>query len=325
MSSQIEISYKTIFFIIVLLLILWLLYLIKEIILMLFIAFILMAAFKPWVKYLEKYHIPKLLSVLIVYLLLIFFLVFAGSTIVPPLIFQSTRLGASLPDYFSRLVPFFKIDMEVFIQQIAPLGQNVLNITIKIFSDVIAIFTVLVISFYFLIERQYLESHLSGFINKKEALRFIMVLNKIEDRLGSWVRGQAMLMATIGVLTFISLTIIGIPYVLPLAIIAGVMEIIPIIGPILSAVPAVLIALTFSPILAVITALIYFIIQQFESQIIVPIVMKKAVGISPLITLVALMIGAKLAGVPGAILALPVVVMIEGIIGEYVKFKKQEE
>ncbi len=324
MSYKIEISRKTIIFTVVLLIVLWLLYLIKDIILMLFIAFILMAAFKPWVNYLEKYHVHKLLSVIIVYLVLITFIVFVGSTIIPPLIVQSTRLGASLPDYLSKVMPFMRVDMEILAQQLAPLGQNILNITMRIFSDVIALFTVLVISFYLLIERQYLESHLSGFISKKETARFIIMLSKIEDRLGSWVRGEAALMATIGILTFIGLTIIGIPYVLPLAIIAGILELVPIIGPILSAIPAVLIALTFSPFLALITAVMYFIIQQFESQIIVPLVMKKAIGISPLVTLIALMVGGRLAGVTGAILALPTVVIIEGIIGEYYKLKEEK-
>jgi len=322
MISKIEISYKTIIFTLILIITLWLLYQIKEIIFLVFVAFILMSAFKPWVDYLRRFKIPKLLSVLIIYLVVIAVVGFAGSSIIPPLIVQSTHLGESLPKYISSTFPFAKLDFQMVLQQIAPLGQNVLNITLGIFSNIIAFFTVLVISFYLIIEREHFGSHLSGLIGEKGATRVMIIIHKVEDRLGAWVRGEAALMITIGIFTFIGLTILGLPYVLPLAIIAGILEIVPTIGPIISAIPAILIALTISPILALTTGALYFIIQQLENQVIVPIVMKRVVGVPPLITLIALLIGGKLAGVTGAILAIPIVLMIETVISEYLKIKE---
>lgn len=287
-------------------------------------AFILMSALKPWVDYLGKFRIPKLLAVMIVYLVVIALLVFTGSSIIPPLVVQSAHLGESLPGYISSVLPFIKIDMQLLIEQVAPLGQNVLNITFGIFSDIVALFTVLVISFYLIIERQRLDSHLFDLIGKTGATRLMVIIHKVEERLGAWVRGEAALMITIGLFTFIGLTILGLPYVMPLAIIAGILEIVPTIGPIVSAVPAILIALTVSPLLALTTTVVYFIIQQLENQVIVPVVMKKVVGVPPLVTLIALMIGGKLAGITGAILAIPIAVTVETVIGEYFKLKEAE-
>ena len=127
---------------------------------------------------------------------------------------------------------------------------------------------------------------------------------------------------TIGVATYIGLTLIGIPYSLALAIFAGIMEIVPIIGPIISAIPAIIIAFTSSLWLTAITVFLYFIIQQVEAQFIVPMVMKRAVGFPPVVTIIALMVGAKLAGVVGALLSIPTVVIVEIVISEYMKMKE---
>ena len=141
-------------------------------------------------------------------------------------------------------------------------------------------------------------------------------MRKIERRLGSWFIGQITLGVSIGIATYIGLNLLGIEFALSLAIIAGLLEIVPIIGPIISAVPAVLIALTTSPVLAVIVIALFFIIQQLENNILVPMVMRKALGLPPLVTIIALMIGGRLAGVSGMVLAVPIVVISQLVIRE---------
>lgn len=321
MPRKIEVSYKTIVFTIIFLLFLFLLYQIKDIIFLVFVAFILMSALKPWTDYLEKFHIPKTLSVLLVYLFFIAFLAFIGSSVVPPLINQSVRLVENFPYYIATYFPFVQIDMQFLVQQIAPLSQNLVKATFGVFNNIITLFAILVISFYLIIERKNIEPHLSNFMGEEAAKRVLIIVKKVERRLSIWLRGQLTLMLIVGTLTFLGLTILDLPYVLPLAIIAGVLEIIPTIGPIISAIPAVLVSLTISPLFAAGVALLYFLIQQLENQLIVPIVMKKAVGIAPLVTLISLLIGARLAGLVGAILAIPIVVTIEAIASEYFKLK----
>jgi predicted PurR-regulated permease PerM len=159
-----------------------------------------------------------------------------------------------------------------------------------------------------------LASPFSGHQEKKVTL----VITDIENSLGRWVRGQITLSLIVGFLVYIGLTALGVPSALPLALIAGIFEIVPIIGPTISAIPSILIALALSPILALATAALYFVIQQLENNLIVPTVMSRAVGVNPLITIIALLIGAKLAGIMGVIISVPVVVIIKIIIRDLV-------
>jgi predicted PurR-regulated permease PerM len=136
------------------------------------------------------------------------------------------------------------------------------------------------------------------------------------------VRGELTLMTIIGVLTYIGLSLLGIPYALPLAILAGFLEIIPGIGPILSAIPGILLGLTISPVMAIAAAALYFLIQQIENTVIVPKVMQKATGINPLVTMISLAVGFKMAGVLGAILAVPIVIVLHVFVVEILSWKR---
>jgi predicted PurR-regulated permease PerM len=141
-------------------------------------------------------------------------------------------------------------------------------------------------------------------------------ITRLEQQIGGWVRGELALMIIIGLLTYIGLKILGVNYALPLSIIAGLLEIIPNIGPTIALIPAVLVALTSSPVTALATVALYFLIQQFENNIIVPKIMQRAVGVKPLIVIIALMTGAKLAGVLGAALAVPGYLVLKVVIEE---------
>ena len=115
-------------------------------------------------------------------------------------------------------------------------------------------------------------------------------------------------------MTYIGLALLHIEFALPLAIIAGILEIVPMIGPIISAVPAVLLALAISPVLALSVAVLYIIVQQIENNIFVPIVMKRSVGLSPLVTILSLLIGARLDGIGGAVVSVPIVLVFQVIL-----------
>jgi len=132
-------------------------------------------------------------------------------------------------------------------------------------------------------------------------------------------------MLGIGLMSYVGLSLFGIEYALPLAILAGLLEIIPIVGPIISAIPAIIIALTISPspFLAIAVAILYFIIQQFENHIIVPMIMKQAVGIPPVITILAILIGGRLAGISGALLSIPIFICLHILFQEF--FTSREE
>lgn len=131
------------------------------------------------------------------------------------------------------------------------------------------------------------------------------IVSLVNEKLGSWLQGQAILSLFIGLITWIALTLLGIPFALPLALLAGMLEVVPTLGPTLAAIPAVIVALTISPTMAVVVAATYILIQMLENQLLVPKIMERAVGLNPVIVIVGVSIGANLLGVVGALLAIP--------------------
>jgi predicted PurR-regulated permease PerM len=162
-----------------------------------------------------------------------------------------------------------------------------------------------------LISQEGLEGNLSRFFGDDRKKEIGDVINTLEKRMGGWARGQLALMLFIGVATYIVLIILGIPFALPLSILAGIMEIIPFLGPVIAAVPPILIGFGISPVIGIVTIAIIFLIHEIESYALVPKVMEKSAGVSPLITLIALVVGLKLAGIVGAIISIPVVITIQ--------------
>lgn len=314
MANKIEISHKTILFTLVVLGSIWLFLKIWDILLLVFVSFILMAALRPIVEWFTKFRIPRIVSILFIYLIVFGFIGVSIASSIPSLVVQSTTLVSELPSVVARLLPYWNIDVGSITQQIAPISENFVRVTIGIFSNLITLLTVLVVTFYLLLEHKHTESYLTAIAGEDVAKQGISFINSIEQRLGAWVRGELFLMAFIGFLVYLGLTFLGVNYALPLAIIAGLLEIVPVVGPIVSAVPAVLVALATSPILALSVAALYFIVQQVENNFVVPLVMQRSVGLSPLITIVSLMVGGKLAGIVGSILAVPIVLVIQVLV-----------
>lgn len=319
MNTKIEISHRTILFTLALITGIWFLSQISDILILLLISFIFMTALRPVVEIMERIKIPRAIAIIFIYIVIIGIFGFSFAGIIPSLLGQLTRFIQDFPSFVERVLPRWNIELSTFSQNFAPISRNFVKVTVGVFSNIISTLAVLVITFYFLLERRNIRSLLNTVIGEKAASRFISVMKQIEDRIGAWVRGQIFLMIFIGLLVYIVLAWLRIEFVLPLAIIAGLLEIVPIIGPVISAVPAVLIGLTVSPYLAAIVALAYFLIQQVENNIIVPLVMKKSVGLPPVVTLLALMVGARFAGVSGAVLAVPVVVIIQVVAKEFFK------
>ena len=164
-----------------------------------------------------------------------------------------------------------------------------------------------------------MESFLEKFLSPKEVSKILSVSQKIELRMGAWMRGELILMLVIGIATYIGLKVLGIKFALSLAFIAGLLEVIPIIGPIVASLPAFVVASSTSFVLGGATLVLYVIIQQLENNVVVPYVMSKTAGIHPITTLIALAIGAKLGGLMGAIIAVPTALFIETVVSSYMK------
>lgn len=318
MPRKIEISYRTIVFTTVFLLVLWLLFQIKDILLGLFISLILMSSLNPSVKRLEKLKIPRVLAILLLYLLIIAFFGLAIGGIIPPLVDQTSTLVSQVPGFFQQF-KFLGIDEKLVASQFSQFTAipiNLVKFIFEIFSNIVAILGLTVITFYLLMERKNLDRYLVAFFGEGKEKEISALIDKIEEKLGGWVRGELLLMLFVGILSYAGFRIIGLDFALPLAILAFLFEVVPNIGPILASFPAILIGLTISPMYAITVAGWCLLVQQVENVFLVPKVMKKTAGINPLVSLLSLAVGFKIAGVGGAVLAIPTFLVFQVIVSE---------
>ncbi len=314
MLTKVEISHRTIIFTLVLLAGLWLLLQIRDILFLLFISFILMSALQPIIDWFEDRRIPRVLSIVLIYAVVVGGIGAAIAGMIPTLAAQSGKLFTEIPNFLNRMFPYVSLDVQALSQQVAPVGENIVKVTVGVFTNFITTLTVFTFTFYFLLERGNLKTAMSGLLGEGMGDRIFSILLRVEKRLGAWVLGELMLMLFIGTLVYIGLFFLRVDFALPLAIMAGLLEIVPTIGPIVSAVPAILVAFSHSPILALTVIALYIVVQQVENNIVVPLVMRRSVGLPPILTILALMIGGRFAGVTGAILAVPVLLTLQEII-----------
>lgn len=315
MNRKVDISHKTIVFISVFLLALWIIYLIRDVIMLFFVAVILMSALSPMVDFLTNLKVPKTLSIALTYVLLIVILIALITLIVTPLAEQIPNMALTLPHLVEKILPAGVIDKAVLQQELTNFSKNALGFTLTIFSNLLAVISVAVLTFYLLLEKEQAEKLLSQlFVGHEE--RAGKLIARIEYKLGAWLRGQLFLTVVIGTSVYLVLFTLNIPYALPLSILAGLMEVVPVIGPIISAIPAVLMAALISPVMALTVAGAFFAIQQLENHIIVPQIMKKAVGLNPLVVILAIAVGGRILGIGGALLAVPITVVIQLVAAE---------
>jgi predicted PurR-regulated permease PerM len=283
------------------------------------VALVLSLSLNPHVERLQKLKLPRSLATLLVLSLLFLIVGWIFSTIIPPFIEQTGKLLHILPQAANRLEFYNVYQQEIFSQLLAQIGslpQNLLKITISIFSNILSIFTTLVITFYLLLQHHQLIKLLTKFIQSSSADKITKIITNSETALSYWLKGELILMISIGVLTYIGLRLLNVSIPLPLAVLAGILEIVPNIGPTISAVPAVIVALTINPLLALSTMALYILVQLFENNVLVPRVMQSAAGVNPLVSILALLIGFRLGGPVGAILGIPIALVIRVILRE---------
>jgi len=314
--AKVELSYKSIVFTVLFIIFILFLYQIRQILLLLFVGIIFMSALSPLVDKLEKRKIPRSLATLFFYILIVAIISFGIGSLVPPLVEQSAKLISSFPQDLNQLTKGY-ISPSILEPHLQALPQQILKLALGAVNNIFSLLTFLVILFYLILERKNLHKYLLFVFgsNGTEA-RAEAFINRLEHKLGSWVRGELVLMFIVGFLSYLGLSFLGVEFAIPLAFLAGLLEVIPTVGPIVSAIPAILVAFGTSPVLAIATTALYFLIQQLENNLIVPKVMSKAVGLSPLIVIFALMAGFKVAGIAGAVLSVPIVLLSEVIIND---------
>lgn len=310
----------------------WFLFAIRDILVILFLSVILASALGPLVDFLEKKNAPRWFAILSVYAILFSLLGVLLMGVVPILYLQFEQFIASLPQLFRDAVETLGLTdyvgqieikavlpdiFKTFSTQLIGTPVSILRFAAGVFGGILDVFTFIVFSYYLLLEKEQVREQVSVFVPEKSRERFLILVDKGEKKLGAWLRGQLVLMFIIGVFSWVGLSLIGVEFAVSLAIIAGLLEIVPIVGPLVATVPAVMVALTQSPIHALAVIAMYIFLQQLEQSIVVPRVMKSAVGLDPLTVILAIMVGSRIAGTPGALLAIPVTVILRIMWNEY--------
>ena len=337
----IDISSLTLFKIILIIAALLLVYFIRDAILIIFVSFILASAFTPWLDWMQKHKIPRALGVLIIYLCLFSIIFGAAYLIIPPIVTEINELTKSFPAYYEKLSSNWQSfqtfseshqwsknvqsSLEGIQSSLGLAAGNIFTTIFSFFGGIFSFFIILVLTFYMAIDDQGIKKAIRSILPINYQPYSMHLLNRVQEKIGMWLRGQILLSLIIFAVSWIALSILGIKYALVLAVFAGVTEIIPVLGPFIGAVPAVFVAFTQSPLLGIITIVLYLVIQQAENYFLVPKVMQRAVGLNPIVIIIAMMIGAKLAGILGVLLAIPVATAIGVIIGDIFKAKMQKE
>ncbi len=318
-SVTIHISSMSIIKLLVVFLVLSFIYLVWDIVVMLFVSLLFAATLSPVIDWMEKKKIPRAAGILLIYIGALLILSLVVVLIVPPIVEQIDQLAASFPVYYQRLLQSFgdlKLETDfvgVWQQNISSVGKtlssystSVFNTISGLFGSLITFMTVLVLTFYFAVKKDGLKHFIQSVTPVGYQKYAVNMFICIQDKLGLWLRGQLLLSGIIFLLILIGLLVLDVRYALVLALIAGITEAIPFVGPFIGAVPAVFLAFLESPFKALLVLILYIVVQQLENNIIVPKVMQKTVGLNPIVVMVAILLGAKLAGVLGALLAIPI-------------------
>lgn len=337
-TAQFDLTYLMLLRVIVAGLVVVALFYLRDIVAALLFAVVIASAIEPGVRRLKSYRIPRILAVLIIYLAVIGLLAGIIYLIVPAVVDEFGAFLDSFPRYQRILLqelrsfqdlPFYSLfssGAESAILNppfdLRSSGGSAIDFIFTVFGGIISGVVLIVVSFYLASQEEGIEKFLRLVTPLKQEEYVIDLWSRSRAKIGQWLRGQLLLGAIIGVLVFLALTLLGIRYALILALLAAVFEIIPVIGPILAAAPAVFFAFLTSPLLGLVVAVVYVVIQQTESHLLVPLVTGKAVGLNPLVVVIALLVGAKLGGILGMFLAVPLAAVAVELITDIDKRKR---
>ena len=332
------ISWVAILQIVFVILLLVFLYLIRDVIVIFIFALIIASAIAPAVGALEKIKIPRVIGALISYIVIIALIAFLISLIFAPFISEIKNLSSHLPDYVDKLSAQFKSFQKTFSKYEAVINQiqiflsriverlqaseaSLFSSIINIFGGIFTFILVLIISFYLSVQKKGVQRTLAAISPFNHRDYILDLWERAQKKMGRWLQGQLLLGLIVGALVYIGLYFLGIKYALILAIVAGVLELLPYIGPVLSAIPAIIVGFLQAPILAFWVLILYVAVQQLENHAIVPLVIGKTVGLNPIIVIMALLIGAKLGGILGVLLAVPLTAVFAEFVKDLVKKK----
>jgi predicted PurR-regulated permease PerM len=339
--NKIDVSTKAILKVVLVGVFLWLVFLTREVLMMLFVAIILVSALEPAINKLESKKIPRVAGAALVYLAFVAFLILGIYVIAPILLQEIKHLAENIPQYLDGLNKLmgnlntlavdynFERNLQSLLNNASDRLTDLISMafsnTFAFFSGLLKLVIVLSLSFYLVVKKEGIRGFINFIVPEKHRHYSIQLTQKIQNKMGRWLIGQLTLALAVFLLDFAILSFLGVPYALLLALIGGFLEIIPYIGPVLAFIPAVLVGLTISPVVALLVAFFYILVQQTENHILTPLIMRKAVGLDPVVIILAFLIGGTLAGLLGVLIAVPLATAASVVIEDFHKFMNKKE
>ena len=325
MDKNIIISIKTILLTFLIAIGIYIVYRLGPIIGLFLFALLLVFAIEPLVKKLMQQTIvnrkvPRSLAVIVSYVLLISVIALVVTIWLPPFLNEAQKLIKNLPKILGSVDLGDNFNLASVLPQASAVSGGILTATFSIFSNLTSIFSVFIMALYLSMDWPNLKRRFVSLFPTKAEDAVLETIDDIEINLGHWLKGESILMLVVGLGCFVGLVLLDVDYPLALGLISGLLEIVPMVGPIISAVFAAIIALASNPIKAVGVVVLYIIVQQLENNVLVPKVMQKVSGFSPLVILTALLVGGEFFGVAGAVMAVPATMTLGIIIKKIFRF-----
>jgi len=299
----------------------------REALMLVYISALIAMGFSPLVSLIERprahrRRVPRWLAILLIYSAILLVVMLIGLAVIPPLVAQAEALWRRMPAEFNRFQSFLidhrlmtrVVTLEEAVQN-APTGAggNAVGTVLVAISSVI---TILILSFYLLVETDTMFEYVMRFVPAGRRTDVATAAREAVVKVSAWLRAQFLLAGVMGVFAAIGLWLMDVPYFYVIALVAAIGETIPIVGPVIGGVTAVAVAVTVSPKLALTVGAYFLVLHQLEANVLVPKIMERRVGVSPVAVMVALLIGGALWGLVGAILAIPTVAILSVIIEE---------
>jgi predicted PurR-regulated permease PerM len=287
------------------------------------LGFTIAAALAPLVGWLER-HMPRTLAVVLVYLAIFGIFVLIGGIIFPPIFAQAQELAMGAPELiaqaeqlYEEYAPLGEVPIiQQLVEQLGQISGRLVAVPLGLASGLFDLVLILFVSLYTLVEAPRMRRFALSLFPEERRDRVDHVLNSMAQAMGGFIRGAVITAIIIGTVTSIALSIIGIPFPLVLGMIAGVLELLPYVGPIIASIPMLILALLQSPTQALIVLVFFIILQQIESNILVPNIMKTQTEISPLMSIAAIVAGVSLGGLLGALVAIPIAAALRVFVRE---------
>ncbi len=308
---------------------------VRGVLVTLLVGIILAEALRPSLRTLEGWGLPRFVALLAVLLALLSVFGLLIALVLPPAIDQVNQLIDAAPRYLERLqallafaetrTRFFDLALEgaraagtQLLGRAPGLVGQLISVPVALFSALFALVTAILLAVFWLSATRQLDHTLIARLEPTRRRQVRRVSRAVRERIGGWARGQFLMMLTIGGSSFLVLFVLGVDFPVPLALWAGLTEFVPLLGPWLGAVPAILVALVDSPTKALLVALAFLLIQQVESNFLVPKVMERVVGLHPFLVLASVLIGGALLGILGVLLAVPVAAVADALVTELI-------